>query len=235
MMRSLTVVVPAYNEARRLPRTLADLRAYLEPRVADLEILVVDDGSEDGTPVVAREAGGDRVSIRTHERRRGKGAAVRSGVLAARCEWILVTDADLAIPIDQLETMREAGAGEPIVIGSKTRSQDRPLLRRATGAVGQALVRLLLVGGFHDTQCGFKLFRREEAQKLFALQTLDGFGYDFEILFLARRYGIGVREVPVRCADRGGGSVRWSSYARTFLELLQVASRRLLGRYPRDP
>ena len=232
MIRSLSVVIPARNEAGRLPRSLARIHAHLAPRVAELELLVVDDGSSDGTAELARAAA-PGLRVERHDHSRGKGAAVRTGVLAARGEWILVSDADLAIPIEEFESLERESSAAAIVVGAKTKAQERPLLRRWSGAVGQQIVRFALVGGFSDTQCGFKLFRRDVATKLFALQTLRGFGCDFEILYLARKYGIACREVPVRCDDPGGGSVRWTSYLATLRELGSVVLRKLLGRYPR--
>lgn len=236
MIDPLTVVVPAYNEARRLPATLAALHTYLGSRHPQAEVIVVDDGSTDDTASVALDGGAGVVCLQ--QPHAGKGAAVRRGVLAARGQWILIMDADMAIPIEELERLAAAAADHPIVIGSKRIAGAEvryPLLRRVGGALGQLWIRLLVVGGFRDTQCGFKLLRRDVARSLFAVQRLDGFGFDFEILYLARRYGIAVHEVPVRCRHVAGGSVRIRAYARTFVEAIAVAWQRMRRRYPAAP
>ena len=235
-LESLTVVVPAFNEARRLPQTLARLSGYLRDRVRNAEVLVVDDGSTDDTVATAASLG-DAVTV-VRQSHAGKGAAVRRGVLAAGRDWILVMDADMAIPIEEIERLADAADDAPIVIGSKRLGNADlryPLLRRIGSRLGQLWIQLLVVRGFRDTQCGFKLFRRDAAQQLFAVQRLDGFGFDFEVLYLARRYGIAVRELPVSCHHVAGGTVRIRAYVRTFLEALAVVRNRLLGRYPRTP
>lgn len=231
---SLSVVVPAFNEARRLPQTLARLTNYLRDHVRDAEVIVVDDGSTDDT-VAAAAALGDAVTV-LRQSHAGKGAAVRRGVLAARRDWVLIMDADMAIPIEEVQRLAGATADAPIVIGSKrigNADLRYPLLRRIGSRLGQLWIQLLVVRGFQDTQCGFKLFRRDAAQQLFGLQRLDGFGFDFEVLFLARRFGIDIRELPVTCHHVAGGSVRIRAYARTFLEALAVLRNRMVGHYPR--
>lgn len=234
-VRDLTVVVPAFNEARRIGPTLERLLAWLPGHSERSEVLVVDDGSTDGTgDLVEREFAG-RVRLVRRPRRGGKGAAVRSGVEAARGTWILLADADLSIPIEELEKLAPFAADHPVVIGSKRAPGSDlayPPLRRMLGGVGQKLIAAFVVSGFHDTQCGFKLFRADVAKELFALQKLDGFGYDFEVLFLARRYGHPVREVPVRCAHQLGSTVRLKSYWTVLVEVFTVVSNRLRGVYP---
>jgi len=235
MIDSLTIVIPAFNEARRLPGTLRHLREYSEGRFGRIQVVVVDDGSTDGTGRTVAELGWGEVETVTHGRRRGKGAAVRTGVLAARNTWILVMDADMAVPIEEIESFAVAAAGAPIVIGSKRLPEsqvDYPILRAVGSRLGHLCVSVLVVRGFRDTQCGFKLFRREEARRLFQIQRLDGFGFDFEVLYLARRYGVTVRELPVRCRDLSAGSISFGSYVNTLAEALRVAWYRVSGRYP---
>lgn len=237
MIHSVTVVVPTFNEVVAIQRTLERILAFLSAHQLAFQVIVSDDGSTDGTAeLVEREFAG-RVQV-VHGAHAGKGAAVRSGVAAARCEWVLICDADLSIPIDLLLELGHSTERAPIVIGSKHvpgRTAAYPPLRWLASRVGQALIATLVVRGFHDTQCGFKLIRSDVARQLFAAQRLDGFGYDFEILHLARRWGIAVIEVPVTCEHRLGGTVRPGAYLRTLYEVLTVAGMRLFGRYPSTP
>lgn len=233
--RHLSVVVPAHNEARRIGATLARLVEGLPQHAERFEIVVVDDGSTDGTTeIVEREFAG-RARVVRRPVRGGKGAAVRAGVLAAQGEWILMTDADLSIPLDELARLAERTVRAPIVIGSKRapgNSIEYPFLRRVVGGGGQLLIALFVVRGFHDTQCGFKLYRADVARELFAASRVDGFGFDFEVLFLARRLGYAVEEVPVRVEHQLGSSVRVSSYLAVLGEVLHVNWNRIQGRYP---
>lgn len=236
-LQSLTVVIPAFNEAARIGSTLRQVLDYCEQHVATFEIIVVDDGSTDNTAEVVAANGGERVRLLGHKRCAGKGRALRTGVDAAQLEWVLFLDADHAISIDELRQCIEPAADAPIVIGSK-RMQGAVVQyrwwRRVLGLMSQWIIRVAAVRGVHDTQCGFKLLRTDVARGLFSLQTIEGFGYDFELLCLARRYGIAVREVPVTCRDAGDGSVRLASYLRTLGELLRLVRNRLTNRYPRD-
>lgn len=167
---------------------------------------------------------------------RGKGAAIRAGVMDARTTWLLFADADLSIPIEDIEVLAPHAAKAPIVIGSKRAPGSDvhyPQVRRFLGGIGQKLISVCVVSGFHDTQCGFKLFRTDVAQELFRAQRVDGFGFDFEVLFLARRLGHEVIEVPIRCEHRIGGSVRLGTYLTVLREIGAISWNRLRGVYPR--
>ncbi|WP_405796292.1 glycosyltransferase [Streptomyces sp. NBC_01506] len=250
--RDLSVVVPAYNEERRLRPTLDAIRAHLRAdpeRWGDWELIVVDDGSTDGTAAVAARAAAEepRVQVLTSEENRGKGHALRLGVLASRGRRVLVTDADLATPIAELDALDallayEDGDGdgdEPYrgeddppaaVIGSRALPDSRidvhqRPLREWLGRLGNRLIRLVAVRGIRDTQCGFKLFDGDKARAAFAASRLDGWGIDVEILRHFRRADWPVAEVPVRWSHQTGSKVRPADYGRVLLELLRLRTR----------
>ncbi len=200
----LSVVVPAYNEEPRLGPSLVRIVDYCESAAADYEIIVVDDGSDDDTVAVAEAVAGESPRVRVIElgRNRGKGAAVRAGMLAATGDRILFSDADLATPIEEVAGLdAELDHGYDIAIasravsGSDIRVRQHPM-RELMGRAFNVFVRAIVLGGIKDTQCGFKLFTRAAAHDLFARATVDGFAFDVELLLLARgRYRIA--EVPV--------------------------------------
>jgi dolichyl-phosphate beta-glucosyltransferase len=201
----LSVVIPAYNEEQRLPRTIESIEHYLESRHVAYELILVDDGSSDGTRQVM-EAAAERnsnVRIEALAANRGKGRALAAGVAIARGDEVLVTDADLSTPIEELEKLDvalKAGAGVAIASRSVKGSQveiPQPVYRVLMGKVFNLIVQAVLLPGIWDTQCGFKLFRADVAHQVFAALTTDGFGYDPEVLFLAKRRGVRIVEVPV--------------------------------------
>lgn len=199
----LSLVIPAYNEQSRLPTTLEKMRAFLSRATFGYEVLVVDDGSQDRTAAVVEEAACDFPHLRLlRERHRGKGHAVRKGMLAASGHYVMFCDADLSMPIEEVVKFPEALRGPyRIAIASRevagARRVGEPRYRHLMGRVFNLIVRLLAVPGLQDTQCGFKCFTREAARKVFRLQTIDGFGFDVEVLYIARRLGIGITEVPI--------------------------------------
>jgi len=232
----LSVVIPAFNEERRLPATLARVQAYLGARGAAYEILVVDDGSSDGTAVVARSLGGS-VSLLRHDANRGKGHAVRAGMLAAAGELRLMTDADLSTPIEELERL-EAGIakGFDVAIGSRAIEGARievhqPAYREAMGRLFNRLVQALLLPGLHDTQCGFKLWTAEAASAAFAACRLDGFSFDVESLYVARRRGLRVVELPVVWRNDPGTRVGLGGGAFAFADLARIRLTAARGGY----
>jgi dolichyl-phosphate beta-glucosyltransferase len=234
-VRELAIVVPAYNEAERIGPSLEKILAFLPGRFESTEVLLVDDGSTDGTAELVESRFGDRVRVLRQPRRSGKGAAVRAGVLAATLPWVLFVDADLSIPIEETLSLCAHTGDAPIVIGSKRAPGSEieyPLMRRYLGGIGQKMISLLVVGGFHDTQCGIKLYRSDAARELFSLSRIDGFGFDFEVLFLARRLGWDVHEVPIHCQHKVGGTVRLRTYLRVLSEVARLTSYRLRGLYP---
>lgn len=213
MQPELSIVIPAYNEERRLGGTLQTIREYVAERQLQVEILIVDDGSLDGTRDVAERNGGPCTRIVVLPENRGKGAAVKKGVLAAKGKRILVTDADLSTPIEDLERLELAVSSGALAFGSRRAEssaveEPQPLFRRTMGIIFQWVVRLAGVAGVKDSQCGFKMFRRHTALPLFHRMITDGFAWDVELLWLAQRAGIEVREVGVRWRDSRDSRVR---------------------------
>jgi dolichyl-phosphate beta-glucosyltransferase len=202
-----TLVLPAYQERGRIDecvRAVADWRRT-RPGGWEWEVLLVDDGSSDGTRAAAERAAGQHglpLAVLSHDRNRGKGAAIRTGVLASSGSPILISDVDLSTPLSEWVKLAERLPTHPIAIGSRALERDlvrrrQPLYRVALGKLGNLLVRIFAVPGIRDTQCGFKLFRGDVARRLFARARIDRFAYDMEILFLAREEGIAIAEVPV--------------------------------------
>jgi len=201
----LSIVVPCFNEEQRLPRTIEQIQRYLDGKHADYELILVDDGSSDGTRQVMDAAAGRHSSVRVEAlpHNRGKGRALAVGVEAARGEEILLTDADLSTPIEELERLQAAvdkGAG--VAIASRALRESRvevsqPVYRVMMGKVFNLIVQAVLLPGIWDTQCGFKLFRADVARPVFASLSTDGFGYDPEVLYHARKRGVKIAEVPV--------------------------------------
>jgi len=201
----LSVVIPCYNEEQRLPRTVELIERYLDGKETAYELILVDDGSVDGTRAVmdveARRHAGVRIEGLPHNR--GKGRALAAGVGAATGDEILVTDADLSTPIEELDKLQAAlrnGAG--IAIGSRALRASRvevsqPFYRVVMGKGFNLIVQAVLLPGIWDTQCGFKLFRADVAHQVFANLITDGFGYDPEVLYRARKQGVKIAEVPV--------------------------------------
>ncbi|MBI2298565.1 MAG: glycosyltransferase family 2 protein [Armatimonadetes bacterium] len=201
----ISVVIPAYCEEQRLGPTLSRMREYLTQRGGTAEIIVVDDGSADHTSGVAREslAGYPRHEVLRNEPNAGKGASVRRGMLAAAGEVVLFSDADLSTPIEEMEKLLAAHAeGAHIAVGSRALRESRievhqSRLRETMGRCFNLFIRAFVLGGIRDTQCGFKSFKRETIVPIFRRQTIERWGFDVEILYIARRLGYTVAEVPV--------------------------------------
>jgi dolichyl-phosphate beta-glucosyltransferase len=229
----LSIVIPAFNEEARIPASLEALAAWLSGRTEPLtvEVVVVDDGSSDRTAVLAEETGRRlRLNLRAlvHERNRGKGAAVRTGVLAAEGRLVLVSDADFSTPISEWEKL--AAAGAPVAIGSRAVDESlvkerQPFYRVLVGKLFNQLVRILAMPGIRDTQCGFKLFSREAAREIFSRATVDRFAYDVEALLLARKLGYAIAEVPVLWFNSPDSRVTLLAGAQAYLDLLRIRRR----------
>lgn len=237
---SLSIVVPAFDEEERLGATLEAALRYLYASVADFEILVVDDGSRDRTADIATEIGRRHPGVRLVRlpENRGKGAAVRAGVLAARGSRILFMDADGATPMSEIGKLsRSLDAGADVAIGSRELGRrdgrvDARLHRRLIGRTFHRVVEWISIEGFLDTQCGFKLFRGPVAKDLFSSSRVQGFGFDVEVLVLAELRGYRVDEVPVRWTHQPGSRVNFlSDPLRMMLDVLLIRWRVLRGEY----
>lgn len=211
---ALSVVIPCFNEEHRLPPTVRAIRRYFRLRRIEGELILVDDGSRDGTLsfMRAEAARQSDVSVVAVSPNRGKGRAVAEGVCVALGDQILISDADLSTPIEELPKLQAAlGRGADVAIGSRAapgaREIDQPLHRQLMGKTFNRLVQTLLLPGFRDTQCGFKLFRGEVAHQLFAGLVTEGFAFDVEVLVRALDAGCTVEEVPVRWFNSGTSTV----------------------------
>ena len=199
----LTIVIPAYNEERRLPTTLPRVVAFAEAQAYPVEVLVVDNASTDRTSDVARQiAAGHPIVSLLYQPIRGKGAAVRKGMLEGQGEYLFICDADLAMPIEEASKFLPPTLSHyDVAIASRevpgAVRHNEPGYRHLMGRVFNSLVHLLAVPGIQDTQCGFKCFRRNAARDIFTTQIVDGWAFDVEILYIARRRGYRIVEVPI--------------------------------------
>ena len=237
----LSVVIPAYNEAPRIGPTLEKIRNYLESRPYAWELLVVDDGSVDGTGTLLTEVAASIPSMRVlrNDSNHGKGFSVRRGVLESRGELVLFTDADLSSPIEETEKLVEAltGVRADAAVGSRALKRElvsvrQPRAREYAGRFFNFLVRLLTGLEIHDTQCGLKLFRRGSTRRAFELLRVNGFGFDPELLYLIQCGGGRIVEVPVRWANDPATKVHFLRDAAKMLgELLLLRWRAWSGAY----
>jgi dolichyl-phosphate beta-glucosyltransferase len=236
LRRSISIIIPAFNEENRLPSTLKNVRSYLDRSQWEFaEILVVDDGSRDSTVAVAERAG---VRVLRNPGNRGKGYSVKHGIMQATGDWALFTDADLSSPIEDMEKLwnaveRESAAG---AIGSRALDRSligvhQPAFREVMGRIFNLVMRLITGLPYQDTQCGFKLFESRAAHEIFSRQQADGFGFDVEVLFIAKRLGYKVVEVPVRWNDVAGTKVSLWRGMSAFFDPVKVRWNGLTGKY----
>lgn len=235
-----SIVIPAYNEARRITATLEKVLAYVAGQGWAAEVVVVNDGSRDETAAIVSGFAARNAAVRLVENpgNRGKGFSVRNGMLQARGQWLLFTDADLSSPIEEAPKLVEAlRAGADVAIGSRwlerqSQTKRQPLYRQIIGRVFNGLLHGILRLPYKDTQCGFKAFTHAAAQELFSRQLVDRWAFDPELLFLARKLRMKVEEVPVAWAHDKLSTIRpFRDGPRMFWELLLVRWYAATGRY----
>jgi dolichyl-phosphate beta-glucosyltransferase len=237
----LSIVIPSYNEELRLPATLEHIAAYLPTLGGDTEIIVVDDGSKDRTVEVAESFRKVLPGLRiiSNGVNRGKGFSVRHGMREARGQSVLFTDADLSAPIEEAPKLLDTLKTYDVAIGS--RALDRSLItvhesrfREFAGIIFNVIVRVILRLPFVDTQCGFKAFRRERCQILFEQQRMERFGFDPELLYLARHHGLRTIEIPVRWGHSPATKVNmFHDSIQMFLDVFTIRWNAIKGRYPK--
>jgi glycosyltransferase involved in cell wall biosynthesis len=236
----LSIVIPSYNEELRLPATLSQIAAYIRASNRAIEVIVVDDGSRDHTVSVAESFRSEIPSLRviSNGQNRGKGYSVRHGMMESRGAIVLFTDADLSAPIEEVDKLLPAMDNHEVAIGS--RAVDRSLIsvhespfREFAGIIFNKIVRLILWLPFVDTQCGFKTFRREACRLIFEQQTIERFGFDPELLYLARHHRLRSIEIPVRWGHSPATKVNmFRDSVQMFLDVFIIRWNSLTGRYP---
>lgn len=237
----LSVIIPAYNEEKRIRKTLELIVTYLDKKKHNYEIIVVNDGSTDKTKEVVleciKDARNKKIKIQSNPCNKGKGYSVKQGFLAATKLWVLFTDADLSTPIEELETcIRHAGTAA-VVIGSRNLPMSQivvkqPFLRSTLGKLFPSFVRLLLLPKIRDSQCGFKLFRKDVAAAIAQRQRIDGFCFDVEQLYIARQLGFVIQEVPITWSNDERSKIHVvRDSILMFFDLLRIRWNALRGRY----
>lgn len=235
-----SIVIPAFNEGKRLAPTLETVLSYIRQQALDAEVIVVNDGSRDNTADIVRSFAEQHPHLRLVENpgNRGKGYSVRNGMLQARGDVIIFSDADLSSPIEEMPKLLQAiEQGADIAIGSRwlraeLQTSRQSLHRQLFGRIFNALNRTVLGLPFKDTQCGFKAFTRRAAQTILPLQRIERWGFDPEILFLARKFGFAVQEVPVKWGHVGGTRINpFVDGAHMFQEILHIRWNDIAGKY----
>lgn len=238
---SLSIIIPAYNECTRLPATLKRIIDYMRGSAWQRwEIIVIDDGSTDGTAEAAESLRDSNTCVRVlrNPGNRGKGYAVRNGMLDSKMDWRLLTDADLSAPIEELEKLWGAVQNGTAQVAIGSRAIDRSLIgvhqpgmRESAGKFFNLVMQVLIGLHIRDTQCGFKLFRGNVANEVFARQHIDRFGFDVEALFIAHKLGFRIAEIPVRWNHVEGSKVGMLNGAQSFLDLVRIRWLQLKGKY----
>ena len=236
---NISIVIPAYNEERRIAPSLKYIISYLKKHFDKYEIIIVDDGSNDRTHEIISRYKNNNVKILRNELNKGKGYSVRRGILTAQYPLVLFSDSDLATPIEELGdfTRYINNHNYDIVIASRNLKNsniknNQPLYRQVLGKIFPRIVNLVLLNGFKDTQCGFKLFKTDAAKKIAQLQTIERFSFDIEILFIAKKIGYRIKETPVVWMDKEGSTVNtFKDGFKMLIDLFRIQFNNFAGKY----
>jgi dolichyl-phosphate beta-glucosyltransferase len=233
---SLSVIIPSFNEEKRIGKTISRILSYLKKKRFNYEIIIVDDGSKDNTRNIVKKFLKNKNIILTKKREnKGKGYSVKQGALIAKHNFILFSDADLSTPIQELDKFLKYIDKYDIVIGSRAlKGADirikQPFYRAFIGKTFNKIARLLTVKGIKDTQCGFKLFKN--CRDIFKKQTIDGFGFDVELLFISQKRGLKIKELPITWLNAEGSKVSaFKDSCKMFYDLLKIRFNSILGKY----
>ncbi len=230
----LSIIIPFYNEAQRLPKSIGQVLEYLENQTHDWELILVDDGSQDHSIEYLNEFLTDaRIKLLTHEKNSGKGSAVKTGILSSNGDLVLFSDADLSTPIYEIEKLLDAiNSGYKIAIGSRDVlgshiTKKQPFIRRALGKIARTIIRSVLKMPYLDTQCGFKMFESSVAKKYFADMKTKRWSFDYEILYRAKKDGIFAKEVPVYWHDDTKSKINITQdYINCFIDLIKIRAQK---------
>jgi len=236
----LSVVIPAYNEEKNIEKTVRSVFSYLKEKSIEHEILVVTDGSKDKTNDIVRSLKMETPTLELleYEQNKGKGFAVKLGMLRAKGDLRLFTDADNSTPINHLDKfMPYISEGYSVVIGSiaisghKVAAGSEPVWRRVFGKLGNLFIQVMAVPGIHDTQRGFKLFTSEATEKIFPKLTIEKWGFDIEVLALAKKFGYKIKEVPVDWKNASESRVGLKAYSQVFTETVKIRLNLMTNKY----
>ncbi len=234
----ISVILPAYNEEKRIGESLKKILHFLGGKFEDFEVIVVDDGSIDNTADLAKKYCRQKVRLIQNRINMGKGYSIKKGLVAAKYQFALCSDCDLATPIEELGNFIEViSQGYDIVIGSRNLSKSKikvgqPLYRKLMGKAYPILTTILGLTNFKDTQCGFKLYRSDIAKKIVKSQTIDRFSFDVEMLLIAKKMSCRIKEIPVEWNNKNGSKVNLiRDPASMLIDLIKIRINEMLGRY----
>ena len=235
----LSIIIPAYNESSIIENSLEKIQDFLSKKDFEYEIIIINDGSTDNTLEIVNLLASKNINLKiidiTHK---GKGAAVKEGILSSNAKWSFLCDADLSMSIDQLDMFLSEIQQDPsidIIIANRSHSQSNvymePQTRHYLGILFNIFVRLLLLKNFNDTQCGFKLFKNFTTSKIFSQQKINGFSFDVEVLFLSRKLNQNIKEIPIEWYYNPSSSVKFSNGSKAFLEIILILIYRIFRKY----
>lgn len=230
----LSIVIPAFNEEKRLGNNLVKIVDYCKKNIKNYEIIIVDDGSSDKTIQICNKyKNTSNIIILKNKKNMGKGFSVKKGILKSKGKLILFTDSDLSTPISELNKFLKVISKYDLIIGSRalnTSQVETRLFKKILGRIGNIFISFF-VSDIKDTQCGFKLFKNEVAKKIFSKQTINRWGFDFEILYLAQKYKFDIKEVAVKWIEDKDSKVKLTDYPKTLLELMKIKLNNVRGIY----